>query len=214
MKKNLSAVITAAALILGSAAANASIIYFEDFESATGTTFITGGFGTTEREAGSYSTNVTLPGWTLSSASSTYVHDGSSGNTSVLLNSIGSGISRTISGLTAGLAHQLTFEYWGDNTSYVGTFQGFVFEIDGSVTPITRAATGLATGNFGSITYDFTATSSSTLLRFTETGGYGTVFDNIAVSSVSVPEPGTLALFAIGLAAAGASRRRSKREPK
>ena len=212
MNRELQALIVAALLAIAPVT-NAAPVFFEDFEGASGTVVITGPFGATEREAGSYLSNVTVPGWALSVPGNTFVHEGLSGNTSVLLNGGGISMSHTVAGLTAGLPHQLTFEYWGDNEG-LGAFQRFHFDINGTSVPVARASTGLATGNFGTIEFDFTPTSDSTLLRFTETGGSGTVFDNIRIIAVTsaVPEPAPLALLALALGALAVARRRKSSE--
>jgi PEP-CTERM motif len=48
-------------------------------------------------------------------------------------------------------------------------------------------------------------------LRVTAVGGSAMIFDNINLSTAAVPEPATLALFGLGLAAATQLRRRSRR---
>jgi hypothetical protein len=211
MKNPIHAIAAATSLLLGSTAADAGIIFTEDFETAAGTTFITGPFGSTEREPGSYANGLTVAGWTLSAPLNTYLHDGVSGNTSLLLDSQSGSISRVITGLEVGVQHELTFEYWGDNTGIAGIPISFLFEINGVTTAVSRANTGLATGNFTTYAFAFTAGAASTQLRFVEQGGYGTLFDNISISSVDVPEPGTLALFSLGLLAAGGIRRTRRR---
>jgi hypothetical protein len=190
------------------AVTNAGIIFSEDFELASGNSLLAGGdpvFGSTEREGGAYYQNVSVPGWSLGNSSNTFVHEGSSQNTSVLLNGGGStSLFRTISGLTVGIAHELAFEYWGDNESFSNHLLRIEFLVNGTLQVVTRNTTGLNTGNFGTVSYTFTPTQATTVLRFAELNGSGAHLDNIVISNaITVPEPGVLAMFGLALLAAG-----------
>ncbi|WP_156492013.1 PEP-CTERM sorting domain-containing protein, partial [Oleiphilus sp. HI0123] len=67
-------------------------------------------------------------------------------------------------------------------------------------------------GNWNQYTYQFTATSSLSTLTFTSLDGgrdtTGNIFDDVKVTAVS--EPGTIALFALGLAGLVATRKKMK----
>ena len=79
------------------------------------------------------------PGWTLEGDAGQILgferNDGS--NNALLINEMNAinGISRVITGLVAGQAYVLSFEYWGDNRKTPDAYS-FSYEIDGVTTGI------------------------------------------------------------------------------
>ena len=92
-------------------------------------------------------------------------------------------------GIIPSTAQSLTF-YLGD---LYGTFQVF---FNGQ--PLNYVETG-STANYGIYTADISAYASQTgQLLFSASSLSGAMLDNIQFSSTAVPEPGTLALLAVG----------------
>lgn len=121
----------------------------------------------------------------------------------------GGGVSQTITGLTAGKSYDVTF-YWagaqqqgpnfnGATTEQVQVSFGNQVQSTAVVDNVTHGFTGWFAEK-----YTFTADSTSDVLNFLAIGTPNGVppfvlLDGVSVDLHSVPEPGTLALSALGL---------------
>ncbi len=169
--------------------------------------------------SGPYQYKLTLTGWTVSGGSSGAVlfdkaaygtfsggnYLGSDGDQAIQLELGGHYIQQTLS-TVAGQQYQLTFDY----SSYVSPVTGapFSYTVDGNSSNLTGTLPGWTTE-----TYAFTATSASTVLRFTSNSLPGPNYsyphlDNVSVTAV--PEPETYAMLLAGLGALGFLARRRR----
>lgn len=125
-------------------------------------------------------------------------------------------LSQTITGLTAGSAYRILFimasEYThGDQLNV---------SIDGGAQTLFTAPSIKTTfwDNWLEQGYDFTASGSSASLLFSSVGlnkrGYDVGLDNVRIqASNAVPEPASLGLVVLGVAALGFSTRRKPKQP-
>ncbi|KZY28645.1 hypothetical protein A3752_06290 [Oleiphilus sp. HI0081] len=106
---------------------------------------------------------------------------------------------------TAGQAYELSFAGRRRQANSDEAFSVSVGDLSDSVY-------NQSWGNWNQYTYQFTATSSLSTLTFTSLDGgrdtTGNIFDDVKVTAVS--EPGTIALFALGLAGLVATRKKMK----
>jgi choice-of-anchor C domain-containing protein len=164
-------------------------------------------------------TNIT--GWSVSGNSvdliTGYWQTPPGGGNSVDLDGNGrGGVAASSFATTTGTEYTLTFELSGNPDGSLGphtvqvdaggTIQNFTFD---------TAASGNSRSDMHWLleTMTFTATSNSSLLSFTSLDPEGSFYGpTIGDVDVEVPEPATLAIFGLGLFAAGAygSRKRSK----
>ncbi len=128
-------------------------------------------------------------------------------------------ISQTVSGLTAGTAYQLTFDWaTGQFSGYSGITKETWDVTFGGVMQSTETVTTASHGStpWHTATMNFVASSSQQLLSFladgTPNGEPPTLLlDNVSLKASNVPEPASMVMLATGLAAIGfVKRRRSK----
>ena len=213
LKRTLLALSLASGIALGtSGQASAGPVYFEDFNSDA---FVGKSLGlsgidlTSDRWASTtyYFIN-DAKGWDLQGGAYLARHTGTSDG-ALLLNE-NDGVATTIYNLTPGQTYTLSMLLWGDNREkdpYV-----LNVNIGGAITIFggTDLAAGTNPGTTLNIT--FTATSSSTTLRLTESTPAGSeaspIVDNITVTAVP-DAASSLLLLGMGLAGLGAWRKRS-----
>ena len=171
-----------------------------------------GGFEADVISGTGYNYVPTLTGWMGTGAPNGFVlfdstyHPVAGGAQALQLEFVGNYIEQMLT-TVVGQTYELSF----DLASYLPPGVS-ILDVDfGSLSMSVPDAGG---GAYTPHTLQFTATSSSTLLRFENAGGVPGVagftythLDNISVTQV--PEPGALALVGIALLGAAASRRRS-----
>jgi hypothetical protein len=120
-------------------------------------------------------------------------------------------ISQTFA-VTSGKSYEISFWY-ADRSGVAATSEGFGYTVTGQST---TKLTGSFGTNWHEATIDFTAAAGQTSATFSiwalgSNDSFGTSFDNFSAVTV-VPEPGTLGLFAAGLAVLGLSARRRRQQ--
>ena len=199
-----------AALFLATAtAANGATVINGDFETGTDPNSDPNGFITLT------AVNTTdLPGWTVSSGSIDYIGNywqaqgGSSRSVDLAGTSLGT-ISQTIS-TVIGQMYQVTF--WASKNPDLATpTRTGTVSFGGASLPFLYTATNDRTNmNWQQYSYDFLATSNSTILSFAADASagccYGPALDTVSVSDV--PEPASWAIMLLGFAGIGAAMRR------
>jgi choice-of-anchor C domain-containing protein len=205
-------VATAIVLALSSTAVNANLVTNGSFEQpgtgcASGTTSLPGWTvgGNIDID------NSTAPCSTIPAADGSYFVD--------LTGSFSAGSITQAFATTVGETYSVSF-FFGGNPQWQylsypndSAIKSMNVGIDGNVVgtySIDTTGLGFSDAGWTQRSFLFTATSDSTLLGFTSlnsVGVYGPLLDNVNVESV--PEPGTLVLFGLGLAGLGVTRRRS-----
>ena len=115
-------------------------------------------------------------------------------------------------GVTAGKSYEISFWY-ADRPGIAASSEGFGYTVTGQSTTKLLGSFGT---NWHEAIIDFTAAPGQKSATFSiwalgTSDSVGTSFDNFSAVAV-VPEPGTLGLFAAGLAVLGLSARRRKQQ--
>lgn len=188
-----------------------------------------GSFESTVVNAGSWNTYNSVPGWTITTAAGPASSHGleirndvvgiaEDKNNFIELDGYENDkISQTLTGLVVGATYELSFWY-SDRTGVAGSSQGWQASIGTGVGAFGAYEKGTSFNTSGGnqwreFTAIFTANSKSETFSLWGIGtsdSLGTSIDNISV--IAVPEPGTLGLFAAGLAVLGLSARRRKQQ--
>ena len=200
----------AALAVLSATASAANLLADGSFESITQAT-------------GTWSTYTSVPGWTVTKA------DGSATSTGLEVRNGVAGTAEDGSNFieldgyendaikqsfTTVVGHEYEVSFWfADRTGVAASSLGFLANVSSGAS---SSGTGFgAVGDNGAawhlITLDFTAGSTTSVFSIKGTGtsdSLGTSFDNFSV--IAVPEPGTMGLFAAGLAILGLSSRRRR----
>ena len=214
--KLLSLAALAGALALAGAA-NASVVFSEDFNAAG---FEGASLGLNPAEQFSdrwvhvdYTRINEFNGWDFSDDGAYYVRntdDRSQG--AVLLNENGGIALQLLNGLVAGQTYTVSLLLNGDNRP--GGTYNLQADLNGA-NVFSQFGTDLAAGANPGLLVDFvfTAAAGANTLRFYQTGSSGEaspIIDNVTVSSAAVPEPATWGLMILGFGGAGALLRRRR----
>jgi hypothetical protein len=162
-----------------------------------------GGFETGNFSGWTQFGNTGATGVTSTNFFGTYIHSGTYGGAFGAVGSPG-GIFQTLS-TTAGQTYLVSF--WMSIDS--GVPNSMTFNWNGGADEL--SLTNAAAQGMTHYTYLLTATGATTDLRFNiqhNPAYYG--LDDVSVTEVQVPEPGSLALAGLALAAAGAVSRRKR----
>ena len=185
-----------------------------------------GSFESISQAPGTWNTYTSVPGWTVTTASGGVsshgleIRDNVVGKAEDKNNFIeldgyeNDKISQTLSGLVVGASYEVSFWY-SDRTGVAGSSQGWQVSIGKDFGAYENGSSFNTSGGnqWREFTGIFTASKTSELFSLWGIGksdSLGTSIDNISVTAV--PEPGTLGLFAAGLAVLGLSARRRRQQ--
>ena len=184
---------------------------------------VDGSFESIAQAAGTWNTYTSVPGWTVTKA------DGSATSTGLEVRNNVAGTAEDGSNFieldgyendsikqsfATVVGHEYEVSFWfADRAGVAASSLGFLANVSSGAS---SSGTGFgAVGDNGAawhlITLDFTAGSTTSVFSIKGTGtsdSLGTSFDNFSV--IAVPEPGTMGLFAAGLAILGLSSRRRR----
>lgn len=201
---------TVAAAVLLAGSAQAATITNGSFENGT---FTTAPFDTLA--AG----DASITGWTIGGAGVDWIGSfwvASEGGRSIDLSALNAGSLSQTRSTIEGQSYKLTFDLAGNPTGAPILKIVAVSINGGAPTNFGFDPSGASNANMGwlSQTYNFTATSASSVLSFTslaETAS-GPALDNVAIADVTaaVPEASTWAMLIAGFGIAGASLRRRR----
>ena len=184
---------------------------------------VDGSFESIAQAAGTWNTYTSVPGWTVTKA------DGSATSTGLEVRNNVAGTAEDGSNFieldgyendaikqsfATVVGHEYEVSFWfADRAGVAASSLGFLANVSSGA-----SSSGTAFGAIGDngsawhlITLDFVAGSTTSIFSIKGTGtsdSLGTSFDNFSV--IAVPEPGTMGLFAAGLAIVGLSARRRR----
>jgi hypothetical protein len=202
--------------------ARANLVLNGEFQSPTvGSGFQTFAVGSTGITSWTVVSGVANPGsGSVDLISPTYFPSSDGVGQSVDLDGTGSsnvtgGISQSITGLITGATYTLQFFYANNPAGASSSANVSIGSLTTSITHSGSVGTSLATMNYTTGTYTFTALGTTQLLSFVSTDPSadqnGIVLDNVSINLLSVPEPASCAMLGLGLLAAGVYTRSRRR---
>ncbi len=196
--------------------------------SAAGNLFVNGSFESITQANGTWNVyqGAALPGWTVTKADGSHTNYGlevrnniagtaQDGHNFVELDGYENDKITQSFHTVAGQDYEISF-WFADRAGVASSSEGWQATVKGGNTLLSGAGFTGALGDNGAMwhqeTIDFTAIGSTTTFSIWAKGtsdGYGTSFDNF--QAAAIPEPGTMGLFAAGLAVLGLSARRRQK---
>jgi hypothetical protein len=184
---------------------------------------VDGSFESIAQAAGTWNTYTSVPGWTVTKANGSATSTGlevrnnvagtaEDGSNFIELDGYENDAIKQSFATAVGHEYEVSF-WFADRAGVTASSLGFLANVTSGAS---SSGTGFgAIGDNGSawhlITLDFVAGSTTSIFSIKGTGtsdSLGTSFDNFSV--IAVPEPGTMGLFAAGLAIVGLSARRRR----
>jgi hypothetical protein len=184
---------------------------------------VDGSFESIAQAAGTWNTYTSVPGWTVTKANGSATSTGlevrnnvagtaEDGSNFIELDGYENDAIKQSFATAVGHEYEVSF-WFADRAGVTASSLGFLANVTSGAS---SSGTGFgAIGDNGSawhlITLDFVAGSTTSIFSIKGTGAsdsLGTSFDNFSV--IAVPEPGTMGLFAAGLAIVGLSARRRR----